>query len=111
MPGQTVDVFENFIEENDLVFIFFGAQWCAPCKAFAKVYENISKQFPMIRFMAVDMEKQQDLADYFGICSIPYLMVFKEGIVIFAYAGNTSESALQQLAQQVLDVDVYDLHQ
>ncbi|MCL9684230.1 thioredoxin family protein [Legionella maioricensis] len=111
MPSQTLssDAFESFINENEIVFIDYWAEWCAPCKQFAKVYEKVSDQFPMIRFVKVNIEEQQELADFFEIRSIPHLMVFKEGIVIYSDAGSMPESTLKELAQQALDADVSDI--
>jgi thioredoxin 1 len=111
MPSQTLssDAFELFINENEIVFIDYWAEWCAPCKQFAKVYEKVSDQFPMIRFVKVNIEEQQELADFFEIRSIPHLMVFKEGIVIYSDAGSMPESTLKELAQQALDADVSDI--
>ena len=111
MPSQTLasDAFESFINENEIVFIDYWAEWCAPCKQFAKVYEKVSDQFPMIRFVKINIEEQQELADFFEIRSIPHLMVFKEGIVIYSDAGSMPESTLKELAQQALDADVSDI--
>ena len=111
MTSQTVtsSAFESLINENDLVFIDFWAAWCAPCKQFSKVYELVSDQFPSITFAKVNIEEQQELADLFEIRSIPHLMVFKEGIVIYSDAGSMPESTLKELAQQALDADVTEI--
>jgi len=111
MPSQnlTSSAFEALINENEIVFIDFWAEWCAPCKQFARVYEHVSDQYPMIRFAKVNIEEQQELAELFEIRSIPHLMVFKEGIVIYSDAGSISESTLKELAQQALDADVSEI--
>lgn len=111
MPTQNLsqDVFESFINEHEIVFIDFWAEWCAPCKQFAKAYEKIADQFPMIRFAKVNIEEQQELAELFEIRSIPHLMVFKEGIIIYSEAGSMPESTLKELAQQALDADISDI--
>ena len=98
--------FEPLISDNELVFIDFWAAWCAPCKQFSKVYEAVSEQFPDIVFAKVNIEEEKELLDYFGILSIPYLMVFKRGIVIYSDAGSIPESTLKELARQALEVDV-----
>lgn len=111
MPSQTLTsaAFETLINENELVFIDFWAAWCAPCKQFSKVYEQVSDHFPGIVFAKVNIEEQQDLADFFEIRSIPHLMVFKDGIVIYSDAGSMPESTLKELAQQALDADVSEI--
>ncbi len=98
--------FEALINENEVVFIDFWAAWCAPCKQFSKVYEQVSEQFPNIVFAKVNIEEQQELAELFEIRSIPHLMVFKNEIVIYSDAGSMPELALKELAQQALDVDI-----
>jgi thioredoxin 1 len=101
--------FEQFINEHEIVFVDFWAEWCAPCKSFAKVYEKVAEQFPVIQFVKVNIEEQQSLADFFEIRSIPHLMIFKEGIVIYSEAGSMPESTLKELAQQALDADVSEI--
>ena len=117
MPGKktmssqilTSAAFEALIGEKGIVFIDFWAEWCAPCKQFSKVYEQVSDQFPGIKFAKVNIEEQQELADFFEIRSIPHLIVFKEGIVIYSDAGSMPESTLKELAQQALDADVSEI--
>lgn len=66
MPTQTINSaeFESLINDNEIVFIDFWAEWCAPCKQFSKVYEQVSDQFPAIKFVKVNIEEQQELADF-----------------------------------------------
>lgn len=111
MPTQTITSaeFESLINDNEIVFIDFWAEWCAPCKQFSKVYEQVSDQFPGIQFVKVNIEEQQELADFFEIRSIPHLMVFKDSIVIYSDAGSIPESTLKELAQQALDADVSEI--
>lgn len=98
--------FESVISTNELIFVDFWAAWCAPCKQFSRAYELVAEQFPSIMFAKVNIEEQQELADIFEIRSIPHLMVFKEGIVIYSDAGSIPESTLKELAQQALNADV-----
>ncbi|MDP3267740.1 MAG: thioredoxin family protein [Legionella sp.] len=113
MPSKTIASaeFESLINDNEIVFIDFWAEWCAPCKQFSKVYDQVSDQFPAIVFAKVNIEEQQELADFFEIRSIPHLMVFKDGIVIYSDAGSIPESTLKELAQQALDADVSEIRE
>ncbi len=98
--------FQSLINENQIVFIDFWADWCAPCKQFSKVYEQVAEQFPNIKFAKVNIEAEQLLSDFFEIRSIPHLMVFKEGIVIYSNAGSMPASTLKELVEQAVAVDV-----
>lgn len=101
--------FESLIKENEIVFIDFWAEWCAPCKQFSRVYEEVSGEFPTILFTKVNIEEQKDLAEFFDILSIPHLMIFKESIAIYSEAGSMPASTLRELAHQALDADMTEL--
>ena len=98
--------FESLISDNDIVFIDFWAQWCAPCKQFAHVYERVAALNNTIVFAKINIEEEPELAETFQIRSIPHLLIFKQGIVIYSEAGSMPESTLKELVQQAVDVDV-----
>ncbi len=75
--------FENTAEKNGIVFIDWWASWCGPCRAFAPIYERVAAQHPDIVWGKIDTDAEQQLAGGFGIRSIPTLMVFRDGILIF----------------------------
>ncbi len=101
--------FERLITENSIVFVDFWASWCAPCKQFEPIYQKIAKKHPEITFITVDVEQESALAETFQIRSIPYLMVFKKGIAIYAESGTMPESTLEELVKQAIHADVSTL--
>ncbi|MFA5959102.1 MAG: thioredoxin family protein [Tatlockia sp.] len=103
--------FEACIQKNEIVFIDFWAQWCAPCKQFASVYAQVAKQYPQVVFAKVNVETEEDFASSLQIQSIPHLMVFKQGILIYSESGSLPESVLKDLVEQALHVDVKEIRQ
>ena len=103
----TKDNFEQTIVDNELVLVDFWAEWCGPCKMFAPVYDKVSEEHEGAVFAKVDTEAQPELAQAFGIMSIPTLMIFKENVAVFSQPGALPEAALGDLVAQAeaLDMD------
>jgi thioredoxin len=102
----TIDDFQSTVETNDIVLVDFWAEWCGPCKMFGPIYEKASDKHGDVVFGKVDTEDQQQLAGSFGIRSIPTLMAFREGVLVFAQAGALPEAAVEELVNQVRDLDM-----
>ncbi len=102
----TKETFEQTIVDNDMVVVDFWAEWCGPCKMFAPVYEKVSEQYPDAVFAKVDTEDQPELAQYFGIRSIPTLMIFREQIGIYSQPGALPEPTLTDLMEQAKGIDM-----
>ncbi|MEZ5176272.1 MAG: thioredoxin [Acidimicrobiia bacterium] len=102
----TKDTLVETIEGNDIVLIDFWAEWCGPCRSFAPTYEKVSEQHPDITFAKVDTEDQQEVAQNFGIRSIPTLVAFRENIGVFSQPGALPEEALEHLIAQIEDLDM-----
>lgn len=94
------------IEENDTVIIDWWAEWCGPCKSFAPTFKAASEKYPDIVFGKIDTEANADLSASAGIMSIPTLMVFKGGVLIFSQPGALPASALDDLISQVNDIPI-----
>lgn len=105
----TADNFKETVEKNDIVLIDYWANWCGPCRAFGPVFEKASEQHGDITFGKVDTEKEQALASAFKIQSIPTLMVFKGGVMIFSQPGMLPEHILSELIDKVRHLDMEEV--
>ncbi len=102
----TAENFERTVVENDIVLVDFWASWCGPCRQFAPVYEAASEVHTDVYFGSVDTEAEQALAGAARITSIPTLMAFKEGVLVFSQPGALPATALEQVIAAVRDLDM-----
>lgn len=98
--------FSPTIAGNDIVLVDFWASWCGPCRQFAPTFEKASDKHEDIVFAKVDTEAEQSLAAAANITSIPTLMAFKKGVLVFSQPGAMSAVSLEQLITAVRDFDV-----
>lgn len=100
------DTFQTLVLENDIVLVDFWAAWCGPCRMFAPVFEKASQTHTDVVFAKVDTEAEQELARAAGITSIPTLMAFREGILVFAQPGALPASSLEEVISAVRGLDM-----
>ena len=93
--------FGQHIEKNGITLVDFWAEWCGPCRMFGPIFESASEKYPDITFGKVDTEAEQQLAGEAGISSIPTLMVFRDGILLYNSPGALPAEALDEIITAV----------
>lgn len=104
------DNFDETISSHDIVLVDFWASWCGPCRQFAPVYEEASEQHDDVVFGSVNTETEQELSGAAQITSIPTLMAFREGVLVFSQAGALPAPALEELITAVKGLDMAEVH-
>jgi thioredoxin 1 len=102
----TLEDFEKTVLSEGITFVDFWADWCGPCKSFAPIFEKASEDNPEMTFAKVDTEAEQQLAQMAGISSIPTLMIFRDGILLFNQPGALPGPALDELIGKVQELDM-----
>ncbi len=92
--------------DNSFVLVDFWAEWCGPCRQFGPIFERVSDKHPDITFAKVDTDAEQELSAMAGIKSIPTLMMFRDGVLLFNQAGAAPESALEDIIAQARGLDM-----
>jgi thioredoxin 1 len=107
----TKDTFEDTVTQPGITLVDWWASWCGPCRMFAPVFQAASEQHADITFGKIDTEDEQELAAAAQITSIPTLMAFRDGVLVFSQPGALPAPALEQVIQAVRDLDMDEVHQ
>lgn len=105
----TGEAFEKLVLESPILFVDFWAEWCGPCKMFGPVFEAASEKHPDVVFAKVDTEAERELAGAAGITSIPTLMAFRDGILLFRQPGALPAPSLEELITAIESTDMEEI--
>ena len=105
----TAETFESTVLADGIVLVDWWAPWCGPCRMFGPIFEEASEQHADIVFAKVDTEAEQELAGAASISSIPTLMIFRDGILLYSEAGALPAPALEDIITQVQALDMHEI--
>jgi thioredoxin 1 len=105
----TKETFEDTVTQPGITLVDWWASWCGPCRMFAPVFQAASEEHSDVRFGKIDTEEQQELAAAAQITSIPTLMAFRDGILVFSQPGALPAPALEQVIKAVRDLDMEEV--
>ncbi|MCS4536469.1 thioredoxin [Corynebacterium sp. HS2168-gen11] len=109
LVNVTEDTFQATVEAEGITLVDCWATWCGPCRSFLPIYEKAAEQHEDLTFAKLNTEENQGLAAALQIMSIPTLMVFRDGVLVYREAGALPAAALEDLISQVRALDMDDV--
>ena len=106
----TAEAFGDTVTREGITLVDFWAEWCGPCRQFGPIFETASEAHPDVTFGKVDTEAERELAGAAGITSIPTLMAFRDGVLVFSQPGALPAPALEQVIAAVRGLDMAEVH-
>lgn len=100
MLTLTKDNFDEVIQNNALVVVDFWSEDCQPCKAFAKICERVARDYPNVVFAGVDVKHETELTREFEIRAVPFIMIIRDQVIVFAEEGLLTQDTLVDLIEQ-----------
>lgn len=101
----TAESFDHALATHELLVVDFWAEWCGPCKAFEKIMSSVAKEYSDVFFASVNVEQEKSLAEEFEVRSIPFVMIFKKRVLVYAESGALPATALRELLDQARALD------
>lgn len=99
---KTDEEFQELVEKFETCLVDFSASWCGPCRMIAPYYEQLAKQYPKMKFLKVDVDELERVAQSSNIRAMPTFIVFKHGAITNEIVRGANKDAILELVQRNL---------